>query len=112
RDAALLKKRISQRNIDAEEERVKQAQTHILSLDLEKHSSDLILELGFFILSKAVLPSSFGAIKDLSQKFPLREGTLLVKYAEKNLPLNSEKTVLRYEKEIGEALSALEGENK
>lgn len=111
RDAAMLKSRLSKK-IEVEEDRMKQAQTHILSVDLEKTASNLILELGFFVASKAALPQNRGALLLVARKFSLREGNSLLKYVERNLPLNSEKTTKRYENEILQAMDSLEGEKK
>ena len=112
RDAALLKGRLSKNQEDIQDDRTKQAQTHILSLDLEKSASNLILELGFFVASKAALPVNRGVFMVLARKFSLRDGNLLLKYVERNLPLNSEKTTQRYEAEILSAMASLEGEKK
>ena len=109
RDAALLKERMGRKE-EWEEERVKQAQTHVLSIDLEKSAASLILELGFFVLSKAVCRRHMGGVEAIARKFPIHEGRLLLKYVERNLPLNSEKTATRYENEILSALTLLEKE--
>ncbi len=101
RDATLIKMRMDEKKEGISEERLKKAQSHLMSLDVKKESSEtLILEAGFFVFSKAVLPENLNAVLFMVQKFSMKTGNLLQHYVDKNLPANSEKTVARYRQEI------------
>lgn len=99
-DAKRLKMKINQKS-KLSETRLKQAQTHVLSLDLNIRSSrNLVLEVGFFLFSKAILSEYEPFLKMIKLKFPIVEGEILMKYAKKNLPNNNPKNAKRYQKEI------------
>lgn len=107
RDATYLRRQMVMRE-SVSEEREKQAQGHLLSLDLEGGSAEsLILESGFFIYSKAILPIHLEGLRAIQQKFSMPLGQLFKRYVDRNLPLNSEQTVMGYQREILEVLSSL-----
>lgn len=100
RDATLLKLGLGKKQVFPEQ-RQKQAQAHLMSIDVTKGAPEyFILEVGFFLYSKALLPVYLEEARLIQQKFSLEVGRLLKKYIEKNLPLNSEKTVDKYQKEF------------
>ena len=115
RDAALLKLRMEKKEV-VSDDRLKKAQRHLLELDLAKgrdsaprvidpragdlNPESLFLESGFFVYSKALLPVHLEACRVIQQKMARVLGLLLKRTIDKNLPLNSEKTVLSYQKEI------------
>lgn len=111
RDATLIKMRMDEKKEGVSEERMKKAQSHLMSLDVKKEDPEsgkpesgkpetLILEMGFFVFSKAVLPENLNAVSFMVQKFSMKTGNLLQHYVDKSLPTNSEKTVVRYRQEI------------
>lgn len=107
REASLLRLKIEQRG-SVPEDRLKKAQAHLLSLDLEKGAPDtMILEAGFFVYSKALLPVHLQGVSMIQQKFSRRVGLLLKNYVDKNLPLNSDKTVVPYQDEVVEIAKKL-----
>lgn len=107
RDSALLKTQLGKKE-PVGDERLKQAQSHLLSLDLEKGAiENMIMELGFFVYSKAVLPVHLEGARVIQQKFSIKLGKLLKRYIERNLPLNSENTVRRYQDEVLEVAGRL-----
>ncbi|MBI4411752.1 MAG: hypothetical protein HY541_04645, partial [Deltaproteobacteria bacterium] len=112
RDAALLKLRMEKKE-SVSDDRIKKAQAHLLGLDLEKGKTtdpaSLFLESGFFVCSKALLPVHLEACRVIQQKMARPLGLLLRRYVDKNLPLNSEKTVLLYQKEIAQIGQAMIG---
>lgn len=104
RDAALLKLRLEKREV-VSDDRLKKAQGHLLGLDLEgegrgANPEGLFMESGFFVYSKALLPAHLEAGLVIQQKMTRPLGLLLKRHVDKNLPLNSEKTVFPYQKEI------------
>lgn len=110
RHAEILKGKIAE-GVGREGERLKQAQAHLLDLDLASASSEfLILEAGLYVYSKAALSEHLEGSRLIQQKCPLVLGRLLKKYIERNLPLNSAATVAPYQAEILKALDAVEGE--
>ena len=107
RDAALLKLKI-ERLSDTSKERSKKAQSHLLSLDLEKGSPDLlVLEMGLFVLSRGLTQEKVNFMRLICQKFPMKVGKSLRRYAEKNLPHNSAASAQAVQREIMEVYSAL-----
>ena len=111
RHAEILKGKIAEGVGGAEGERLKQAQSHLLDLDLASASSEhLILEAGLYVFSKATLPEHLEGSRLIQQKCPVALGSLLKKYIERNLPLNSAITAAPYQAEILAALQKVEGE--
>lgn len=107
RDGALLKLKI-ERLSDTSEERSKKAQSHLLSLDLEKGSPDLlVMEMGLFVLSRALTQERYNFVRLICQKFPMKVGKSLRHYAEKNLPHNSDQSAQAVQREIIEVFSTL-----
>lgn len=101
RDSTLIQMRMDEKKEGVASERLKKAQSHLVSLDLEKGDPEtLVMEAGFFIFSKAILPDNLNSTQFLIQKLAPKMGYLLQHYIDKNLAANSEKTVPRYRQEI------------
>lgn len=100
RDAGELKNHLAIRK-EADGTRLEKAQNHLLHIDFQGSSQgDFLLQLGFLIYSKAVLPQHLEAVRLLQYKFSTTEARLMKKYLDKNLPYNSPATVAPYQKEI------------
>lgn len=109
-DAAVLRQRLLQVS-QVSKDRLKQAQGHLVALDIKKQDpKTLILEAGFYVYSKAVMPKHRDLWRFAQQKFPLPTADLLQVYIDKNIPLNSDLTVGRYQKEIADVLQVAFGE--
>ncbi|HBF13954.1 MAG TPA: hypothetical protein DDW49_11310 [Deltaproteobacteria bacterium] len=109
RDGALLKLHFEQIT-DVPEERLKQAQNHVLSLDLKKGALPLlVLEAGFFVYSKALLQEHIPSMQVLQLKFSMEESRLLKKYVEMNVPVNISSVAGKYQKEVMQIVQKLAG---
>lgn len=107
REARMIKDRMKPKG-EVPRERLKMAQGHLLSLDFKKQDPEtLIMETGFFVYSKAVLPQHLPLTNLVCQKFSRKTGELLRHYVDKNLPLNTPQTVSRYGREIVEAAQSI-----
>ncbi len=111
REARVLKQRLLTKE-KILSERLKQAQGHLVSLDLQKKDPEnLLMEAGFFVYSKAVTPNQSTGVRIIQQKFSMGLASLLDHYIAKNLPLNSPQSARRYQKEILEAVSSVEADH-
>lgn len=110
-DSVQLKDRLT-RVGQVAKDRLKQAQGHLVALDIKKQDpKTLILEAGFYVYSKAVLPNNRDLWRFIQQKFPFTISDLLQVYIDKNISLNSDQSVLRYQIEVEDVLNFLmEGE--
>lgn len=107
REAVLLRERLK-KPIQVEEGRLKMAQNHVLSMDLQGSGrQNMIYQLAFQIYSKALLPAQAEGADYIQQKFSHAVGGLLKRAMEKNLSLNSAKTVAPYRREIEALLEEL-----
>jgi len=81
--------------------RLRQAQTHLLAIEVEKGPPEyLLIETGFYVYSKAVLPIDEPGVLLIRRKFPKNLGFLLKRYVTKHLETNTEKMASRYREEI------------
>ena len=106
-DSAVLRDRL-QKVTEVPKDRLKQAQGHLVALDIKKQDpKTLILEAGFYVYSKSVMPKHSVLWLFVRQKFPMTIADLMQGYIDKNLPLNSDQSVARYQKEIEEILISI-----
>lgn len=110
KEATILKRHVEQKR-KVPLLRLKQAQSHFLSLDLNRTSTEgLVMDAGFFVFSKSLLPQDSQAILLMKRHFSKIVANQLQKYIDKNQPINTEKTVARYREEILNIVLGLVGQ--
>lgn len=108
RDAKELRVRIKKMG-QSEQPGQREAQLHILEMDLEKLSpEEMVQEIGFGVFSRA-----FGkAEQDLGQFFvyrlPPKQGYVLKRYLDENIPQNTPESVQRTRRRLQQALARVE----
>lgn len=106
-EAVLLQEKLT-KNRQVTLARLQMAQNHVLSLDLhEVGRKYMVYQLGFLVYAKSALPRQYDGATYIQKKFSFELGDLLKKALQKNLPLNTEKTVETYREDILAVLGAL-----
>lgn len=105
REAILLKERFKSQD-KAPEIRQKQAQGHLLDLDIKNmDASSFLRELGLFVYSKAIQKEDLNYFEAVEKTFAFSLSSSLREKIEKNIDLNTGRLVKKYQDEITDALN-------
>lgn len=92
------------------QQRMRRAQIHVISKEIDpRRPKFFVKELGFLIYSKAMLPKDQEDFEILKKKFSFQEAIVFQRLVERNLPKNTDASVLPYREDIVSTVRAIRG---
>src|SRR5690606_5507079 len=108
RDAKELRVRIKKMG-QKEQPGQRDAQLHILEMDLEKLSpEEMVQEIGFCVFSRAFDKTEAACGQFFVYRLPPKQGYLLKRYLDENIPKNTPERTERIRQRLTQALSRIE----